>query len=290
MAYKIVMKDECWDYWWALVDKAPGEVGCWGYVTLDQQHQEAYVDTLFIVPQTASAAEVDFMEQGLPYAIEKAATDNRIDDLRFCIHSHGNLDVFYSTTDEDMIGKMGRTTDWFVSCISNKKGKSNGRIDIYDCAPLGIQVSLSNLDFCAERSVLAAFEADRDFDDFVKKPAPKVTKTSTSVGTYTPPAKSSVTLNKSGDEKGHTFWKADGTKVVMGKEPHLLTREELDSIDHWRLHTDGTDYIIDSEGMVVHEHELDWHSLGYGESVWGSAEEVPLTEADMAELMMGGWV
>jgi len=135
--YEIAFAAEAWEKWWMYCNIMPGEVGCFGYVTLHPDKQLAYVDDLFLVPQAASAAEVDFIKDGLPYAVEKAVADDRLDDLRFCIHSHGEIGTMWSGTDEKMIATMGVNADWFVSCVTNRKGSMRGRIDVFRFDPLG---------------------------------------------------------------------------------------------------------------------------------------------------------
>lgn len=287
MDWKIVMADECWDYWWALVDVAPGEVGCWGYVTLDKENREAFVSELFIVPQTASAAEVDFMEEGLPFAIERAAKDDKLDQLRFCIHSHGKMDVFYSNTDEDMIAKMGRTTDWFVSAITNKAGKTNGRIDLFNVEPLGTQIKMDKLDFCCERQVVAATEASHDFAKYVSKPQPK---------TYTPTKSSQPykyeNYTKPAAKTGSvTLTKPDGTKLVTDKPLPQWTDDELEAIGHWRFFYDGYEMIVNELGQTVYDEEVSWSDLQSQRDIIDStADEILLSQVELAELAAwGGW-
>lgn len=135
--YEIAFDAAAWEKWWLYCNIMPGEVGCFGYVTLHPDSQLAYVDDLFLVPQAASAAEVDFIKDGLPYAVEKAVEDDRLDDLRFCIHSHGEIGTHWSGTDEKMIATMGVNADWFVSCVTNRKGSMKGRIDVFRFDPLG---------------------------------------------------------------------------------------------------------------------------------------------------------
>lgn len=264
MAWKIVLKDECWDYWQALVDVAPGEVGCWGYVTLDTENHEAYVDTLFIVPQEASAAEVDFIERGLPYAIEKAAADERLDDLKFCIHSHGTFGAFWSTTDEDMIAKMGLTSDWFVSAITNKKGDTNGRIDLYNLPPLHSTISLHPLPVVSDRSITAELDAKEDFKNFVFKPAPKVTPLSK----YDPKRIGSKSTAPTSPPPTQTFKGSDGVSRVTNLTFDKMTDADLDAFGLFRLHADGVTYIVDGDTGDVLDETLVSGGFGLGAAAW----------------------
>lgn len=174
MDYKIAMHPAAWDLFWAYVDLMPGEVGCFGYATLDTTHEEVYVSEIFLVPQEASATQVDFIEDGLPYAVNKAIEDGKLDKLRFCIHSHGTFDAKWSNTDEDMIKRIGHDAEWFASVIFNKKGATAGRIDTYNLPPFGkMQVTIKDLDVVCARPAEYDEQCIRDLEHFVKEP-PKV--------------------------------------------------------------------------------------------------------------------
>lgn len=178
MDWRIVIAANEWDKMWSYTELMAGEIACFGYTQLNEQTKTVYVDTLFLVPQTASPSEVDFMTDGLPYAIEKALNEGRIDDLRFCVHSHGQFPASWSTTDEDMIKKIGSTgTPWFASAIFNHEGASTGRIDIFGDTPFGkTQHNLKGLAVQMERD--AQYDADRldEIEEFVTVPAPPAPK------------------------------------------------------------------------------------------------------------------
>lgn len=258
MAYRIVVNEDSWDYWQALVQHTEGEVACFGYCTIIPEDQEVYVDTLFIVPQEADKSQVDFVTAGLPYAIEKAIADDRLDDLHFCIHSHGNLNTFWSSTDDDMIRKMGSTAEWFVSAVSNRKGENRGRIDLYDVAPLHTQITLDDLKVVSERTLVIQGQAEADFAKFVSKPVYVKPATGTGVGFVKnePP-------------------KAD---VVEG------TVSELTPFVY-----DGVRYWLDEEGHVVHEELLGGMSIPDDEEYGWSWAQVggidELTDEDRKALM-----
>lgn len=174
--WTIVMARPAWDRFWTYTHLMKGEVGAFGYVTADESNRELYVDEIFLVPQEASAAQVDFVSDGLPYALERAATDNRIEDLRFCIHSHGEIGVTFSSTDEDMIKKMGLTTDWFVSVIFNRRLEINGRLDTWVDFPLTgkLQYKDIGLNVIPERMPVEYEAACLDeLEALVKEPTPK---------------------------------------------------------------------------------------------------------------------
>jgi hypothetical protein len=173
------MAPDAWEQMWAYVELISGEVACFGYTELDEDHKEIYVSELFLVPQQADATEVDFMKEGLSYAIEKALDEDRINDLRFCIHSHGNCGAQWSSTDEDMIRKIGSTgTPWFASVIFNKKRATAGRVDIFGESPFGkTQHTIKDLIVRDERGWEYDNARIEELEAFVTKSTPKGTTT-----------------------------------------------------------------------------------------------------------------
>lgn len=128
----IVLTDEVHDKLWGYTHAVSTEIAAWGYISPDE-HGDMVVDDVFLVPQTVTSTEVDFVTDGLPYAVEKAMNDGRINDLRFCWHSHVNMGTGFSGTDEDMIRKVRDSgpIPWLVNVIFNKKGEVNGRLDVF---------------------------------------------------------------------------------------------------------------------------------------------------------------
>jgi hypothetical protein len=171
--YDIVIAQEPWDRMWAYVDECPDEVACFGYVKADEEIGAFYVYELFLVPQEVSGAEVDFVSDGLPYAVERAVKDGKIEDLRVCIHSHVNMPTSFSSKDEDMIRKVATGgTPWFISAVFNKKGETNGRVDLFDSVlPFGFgpeQLTLK-ANVMTEHSRAIIDESKAELAQFVKK-------------------------------------------------------------------------------------------------------------------------
>lgn len=175
MKYTCYLSADAWDLMWTYVELMPGEVGCFGYVELDVEHKEFYVPELFLVPQEADESQVDFTTTGLPYAVEKAIEDDRLNDLRFCVHSHGAHGAFWSSTDEDMIQKMGTGgTPWFLSAIFNRKRETTCRLDIFEIEPFGRgQVTIKDIPIHKEHDEQFLEDCIEDLERFVKKPPPK---------------------------------------------------------------------------------------------------------------------
>lgn len=123
--------DEAWKQIEEYTELCSTEVAAMGYVTLDGN--EAEVHEVFLVPQVVSGASVEFVETGFPWAVQKAMSEGRLDELRFCWHSHVNFAARFSETDKDMIRKVRDSgpIPWFVSTILNKKGETWAQIDYF---------------------------------------------------------------------------------------------------------------------------------------------------------------
>jgi len=166
----IIMSEEAYDLFSAYVELMPGEVAVWGYVTVE--HDYLYVSEVFLVPQQANSGGVDFVTEGLPYAIDKAIADGKLDQLRFCAHSHGTHKAFWSTTDESMIATLGEGgTPWLVSVIFNKEGEQEGRLDVFTDSPFGkLQHTQEGLDIYRHRPIEAERQMIADLERLVKEP------------------------------------------------------------------------------------------------------------------------
>lgn len=107
------------------------EIGGFGYVTM-KDNGDFYVDEVFLVEQDVTGTTVDFTDKGLLYAINKADKAGRLDELRFCWHSHVNMGAFWSTTDETMIANLNTgLVPYYVSLVQNKKHEHEARVDFY---------------------------------------------------------------------------------------------------------------------------------------------------------------
>lgn len=135
------------------------EIGMFGYVTM--KDGDFYVDDVFLVEQTVTGSSVDFADEGLEYAIQRAIKDDRIGDLMFCCHSHVNMGAFWSPTDEDMIEGMNNgMTPYLVSLVINKRGETEQRVDFYNPpGPLG--------DFTSQVRYDLDLRIEREDDDVV---------------------------------------------------------------------------------------------------------------------------
>lgn len=232
----IAIKDSEWQKLWHYTHAVDTEIAAWGYVK-PQDDGNLYVDEVFLVPQEVSGTGVDFVSEGMPYAANKAMQDNRMGDLRFCWHSHVNMNTGFSSIDEGMIREVrdGSVMPWFVSVIFNKKGETNGRIDLFKN---GISADLTaglthiqqiELDVRSDVEDTIPESIARDIKEFVKRK------------TYTNQNKGK---NKG---KGQSFLWTPGNQQ---QQQWALPAGELDHYDWGEAPSDRGDTAIIGEDIV----------------------------------------
>lgn len=214
-------------------DLCPVEVAAMGYATIEGS--VVNVNEVFLVPQVVSGSSVEFMDTGFPWAVQKALDEGRIEELRFCWHSHVNFGAFFSATDKDMVRKVRNhgPIPWFCSVVLNKKGDTHAQLDYFK---LGEGVS----DFCNHLTLeldVAVGEIPEDFteqreqelEEFLTKKAVSTSKTSSSG--KSPATKADEALDK------------DEVVGASGCTPK-----------DWKLHnkakTEGWDCYVDPEHYV----------------------------------------
>lgn len=130
MAGNVLFSGDDWRLLEEYTDVCPVEVACMGYAKLDGD--TVVVDEVFLVPQVISLSSVEFLSKGLPWAVNKAMEEDRVNELRFCWHSHATHDAYFSQTDKNMVEKVRKAAPalpWFCSVVLNKKGKTHAQLD-----------------------------------------------------------------------------------------------------------------------------------------------------------------
>lgn len=113
-----------------IVRTSPDEVAWFGLVT-ETERGDYLIDRLLIPEQIVTGASVDIGGEAINVLIHELLEQGE-DPSRFRYHghSHVNMSVQPSTTDQDHISEYLETSPWFIRSIHNKKGDS--RVDIFD--------------------------------------------------------------------------------------------------------------------------------------------------------------
>ena len=151
--YRILFTAEAARIFWYLIDKAPGEISMLASVVkngLVFRITEIHFKGL---KQRNTSASTEILPQAIDKFIvdrEMAGLDNSA--LRGSLHSHGLLQVFWSSTDDTNIERF-EYCPWLVSVVVNKNKNVLGRIDIFNPLRMTIdhvQVGIEEQEFPKE--------------------------------------------------------------------------------------------------------------------------------------------
>jgi hypothetical protein len=158
------------------VEMAKGEISFLGL--LDEYRGAPYISKLYLPKQQNTGATTS-MDEGvvgrLLYDLGKEGLDGK---LRCWIHSHANMEVFWSGTDTGTIEGF-QSDDVFVSVVVNKKGKYKVRLDVF--TPLRFVVEDLSLEVAIPEYDVKS-ECEAAFKENVSEGALPGAKITTSVG------------------------------------------------------------------------------------------------------------
>ena len=108
---------------------AAGEVS--GLGTVEEFDGGFLVTDLFLPKQSCSPGGTELDQESVATLIMELDQDGKDSgSLRFWFHSHGNLDVFWSHTDEACINNLANG-DYVLSLVTNKRGHTLARLDMF---------------------------------------------------------------------------------------------------------------------------------------------------------------
>jgi hypothetical protein len=111
------------------VDLAQDEVSGLGIVSLT--NGQFCIEKIYLLKQECSTSETELDPEAISLLMtEMMKNEEDPGKLKLWWHSHANMGVFWSTTDEATAGKFGN--GWMLSVVANKKREYKVRLDIYD--------------------------------------------------------------------------------------------------------------------------------------------------------------
>lgn len=124
----LTFTNEAWTKMWYLVQHYDTEIAFHGYVERDENFFTIY--DILVYPQIISHATVESDEEAYPHWLMDIP-DNQINNLRMQGHSHVNMGVVPSATDEQhRIEMMTQIKDYYIFLVVNKRQDIN--IAIFD--------------------------------------------------------------------------------------------------------------------------------------------------------------
>lgn len=148
-------------YW---ADAASGEVSGLGIV--ENIKGQMIVKEVFILEQECSGTDTELNPESISKLMtELMQTDKDPSKLKFWWHSHVNMGVFWSGTDDECAETLSK--EFAFSTVVNKKGESKTRLDLYE--PFRITVdNIRLIEVTAEDEDLKK-QCEQDVKDKVKE-------------------------------------------------------------------------------------------------------------------------
>lgn len=157
-SFDIVLGQEAFTKITEWVRLAPGEISGVGVVDIikddEGKTKQIRVDEVFIVDQECTAANTELDAAALANLYYEWIKEGNGYETKPILwwHSHADMNVFWSGTDETCIKDLG-VDGFLLSIVFNKKGETRTRIDTFDKIPeleIPRQYTLDNLDLTVE--------------------------------------------------------------------------------------------------------------------------------------------
>ena len=148
---------------WAWTRLAKGEVSMLGLVK--EIEEQPCIANLFLVKQTCSPASTDMDQEAVAKLMMELAAKDQSDQLRAWVHSHGTLDVFWSTQDDSTIEDLAGEP-YLVSIVVNKSGLVKARVDLFK--PVRVTIDDVPVEVLVPDMGLES-ECEQEFKDKVKE-------------------------------------------------------------------------------------------------------------------------
>ena len=113
---------------WAWTRMAKGEVSMLGLV--EDGDGGPVITDVFLMRQTCTAASTDMDQADIARLLFDLGAAGIEGQLRACVHSHAEMAVFWSGTDDKCIEGLGGDP-YIVSLVVNRKGDVKARIDVF---------------------------------------------------------------------------------------------------------------------------------------------------------------
>lgn len=110
-----------------LIMNTSTEIGWYGTVEEHPELNTYIINDIIVYPQIVTGATVEQDEDRM-FEFEMSLTDDQVNHKRFHGHSHVNMGVGPSSTDENFYEELlTQITDYFIIMIKNKKGEQTVR-------------------------------------------------------------------------------------------------------------------------------------------------------------------
>jgi hypothetical protein len=148
VAPRITMKEDVYRKLMAYARLCNNEISALGTVNLVDG--ALLVDSVQLFDQTVSGTSTDLSSEDISkFLFECIKAGDNPESLKFWWHSHVNMGVFWSGTDNNTIDRF--RSGWMISMVSNKDNQFKLRLDLFEpfrltCDNLTLDIDYSNVD------------------------------------------------------------------------------------------------------------------------------------------------
>jgi len=171
MNYKVVFSINAYIKYQAYINKVETEISGLGKVVKHKDEGFFYIEDLILLPQIeATGAYTKFNNS--KFYDELIQKGEQPSDYKLWWHSHVNMPVFWSSTDNNTAGDYDielPEDNWFLSIVGNKKGEILCRLDIFDPIRITLNKIPWEIDFSKESILsLDLNEVDKEIEENFK--------------------------------------------------------------------------------------------------------------------------
>jgi len=134
--------ENSWKKLFAYADIASGEISGLGKITLHENGTDFIVNDIFLLEQVSGVGSTNLN----PDSVAKFITDLIVAgenpaDVKLWFHSHGNIDVFWSSTDNTTIQGFSDAS-YMLSIVVNKRFQHKARLDLFKPIRLTLELEV----------------------------------------------------------------------------------------------------------------------------------------------------
>lgn len=127
------------------IEFADGEISGLGDVEV-LEDGSLFISDVYIFDQESSGASTEIDADTIADFIKECIEQEKdLSKIRLWWHSHGNMNAFWSTTDDQTSGTCFRTAPFFISIVGNKSGDYRVRVDTFMEGGAHLPISMDNI-------------------------------------------------------------------------------------------------------------------------------------------------
>ena len=154
------------------IELAPGEIS--GLGTISKQYNHFIIEDVFLFKQQNTSASTTLdVEEITAMLVGKMQKNEDVSNIKLWWHSHANMGVFWSGTDDSTINNFDNK-EYLISLVSNKEGQILCRFDLYHPIRLTIDDIKYTIIFDEENDLKE--ECKKEYDEKITTPKLEVVK------------------------------------------------------------------------------------------------------------------